>query len=338
MAYSGEVLRRARLRLEQAKADREAENQQHKRLAYEKVPRLAEIDRELRLSMAQVARTVFQQGLDPQGEFDRIRRENQALQREREWLIEDNFEEGYLDDTPICTICGGSGYVGSRMCECLRELCRQEQRRELTLLTGAGQETFAHFRLDCYPDRFDPHLGASPRDVMALTLATCKRYAQSFTTKSPSLLFNGNPGLGKTFLSTCIARAVVDGGHSVIYVTAGQFFAVMDKARFQGDPEAQTQTERYKSCDLLILDDLGSELVTAPVQSALYTIVNDRLLAGLPTIISSNLQSVEFSNRYGPATASRLLGSYRQVTFVGQDIRLMKATGGPGCPGGQTRD
>ena len=140
MAYSGEVLRRARLRLEQAKADREAENQQHKRLAYEKVPRLAEIDRELRLSMAQVARTVFQQGLDPQGEFDRIRRENQALQREREWLIEDNFEEGYLDDTPICTICGGSGYVGSRMCECLRELCRQEQRRDLVAdrLSRAG--------------------------------------------------------------------------------------------------------------------------------------------------------------------------------------------------------
>lgn len=330
MAYSGEVLRRARLRLEQAKADREAENEEHRRIAYEKVPRLAEIDRALRLSMAQAARTVFQQGLDAREEFDRVRRENQALQREREWLIEDNFEEGYLDDAPICSICGGTGYVGSRMCECLRELCRQEQRRELTILTGAGQETFANFRLDYYPDRYDPHLGASPRDIMALTLATCRRYAQSFSTKSPSLLFNGNPGLGKTFLSTCIARSVVDGGHSVIYMTAGQFFAMMDRARFQADPEAQAQAERCKRCDLLILDDLGSELVTAPVQTALYAIINDRLLGNVPTIVSSNLQSGELSNRYGPATASRLLGSFRQVTFVGQDIRLLKATGE--CP------
>lgn len=102
-------------------------------------PGLAEIDRALRLTMAQAAQTVFQQGGDPQAEFARIRQENQALQREREWLVEDNFEEGFLDDAPVCTVCGGSGYVGARMCECLRELCRQEQKKELTLLTGAAR-------------------------------------------------------------------------------------------------------------------------------------------------------------------------------------------------------
>ena len=125
MAYSGEVLRRARERLAQARSEREAENAEHLRRAYRQVPRLAEIDRALRLTMAQAARTVFQQGGQAQAEFDRIRQENRALQAEREWLIEDNFEEGFLDDAPVCAVCGGTGYVGSQMCECLRELCRQ---------------------------------------------------------------------------------------------------------------------------------------------------------------------------------------------------------------------
>lgn len=327
MGYSGEVLRRARERLAQARSEREMENAQHLRQAYEKVPRLAEIDRALRLTMAKAAQTVFQEGEDPQETFARIRRENQELQREREWLIEDNFEEGYLDDTPVCTICGGTGYVGSTMCECLRELCRQEQRKELTVLTGAGQESFGNFKLEYYSDRFDPNLGASPRDVMALTYATCKRYAQSFSTKSGNLLLNGNPGLGKTFLSACIARSVSDSGYSVIYETAVHLFSVMEKARFSPDEEAQNQAERFKVSDLLIIDDLGSELVTPFIQSALYSVINDRMLKNLPTIVSSNLQSGEFSQRYGPAIASRLLGSYRQVAFVGQDIRIIKNRG-----------
>lgn len=327
MAYTGEVLRRAKLRLEQAKSDREAENAQHLRQAYAQVPRLAEIDRELRLTMVKAAQTVFQEGLDVQAEFQRIRQENQSLQQERQWLIEDNFEEGYLDDSPICPHCGGSGYVGSMMCECLRELCRQEQRKELTVLTGAAQETFSSFRLEYYPERFDPNLGASPREIMALTFATCRKYAQSFSLKSGNLLLNGNPGLGKTFLSACIARSVSDSGYSVVYETAARLFGLLEKARFTGDAEAQSQAARFTACELLIIDDLGSELVTPFVQSALYGVINDRMLAGLPTIVSSNLQSEEFSQRYGPAVASRLLGSFRQVTFVGQDIRLIKNRG-----------
>ena len=197
MAYTGEVLRRARERLAQAKAERESENAEHLRRAYRQVPRLAEIDRALRLTMARAAQTVFQQGGDPQAEFARNRQENQDLQREREWLIEDNFEEGFLEDAPVCTVCGGSGYVGAQMCECLRELCRQEQKKELTLLTGAARETFEGFRLSYYSDQIDPNLGVSPRAVMAGTLQTCRRYAQSFTMKSGNLLLNGNPGLGR---------------------------------------------------------------------------------------------------------------------------------------------
>lgn len=327
MAYSGEVLRRARERLAQARSERESENQEHLRQAYRQVPRLAEIDRALRLTMAKAAQSVFQSGGDAQEAFDRVRKENQALQRERQWLVEDNFEEGFLDDAPICALCGGSGYVGSQMCECLRELCRQEQRKELTVLTGAASETFSSFRLDYYDDQFDGNLGASPRAVMALTLQTCKRYAQSFTRKSANLLMSGNPGLGKTFLSVCIARAVADGGYSVVYETAVHLFSALEEAKFSGNEEARHRAEKYTACDLLIIDDLGSEMVTPFIQSALYTVINDRLLGGMPAVVSTNLQPKELSTRYGPAIASRLQGSYRQVAFVGQDIRLRKAKG-----------
>ena len=324
MAYTGEVLRRARERLAQAKAEREAENAEHLRRAYRQVPRLAEIDRALRLTMAQAAQTVFQQGGDPQAEFARIRQENQALQREREWLVEDNFEEGFLDDAPVCTVCGGSGYVGARMCECLRELCRQEQKKELTLLTGAARETFEGFRLSYYSDQVDPNLGVSPRAVMTGTLQTCRRYAQSFTLKSGNLLLNGNPGLGKTFLSACIARTVADGGYSVVYETAVHLFSCLEEAKFTDSQEAKRQAEKYTACDLLIVDDLGTEMVTAFVQSALYRIVNTRLMEKKSTILNTNLTPGELGRRYSPQIASRIEGEYQILPFLGEDIRKLK--------------
>ena len=327
MAYAPEVLRRARERLAQAKAEREEENAQHLRQAYRQVPRLAEIDRALRLTMAKTAQLVFQEGLDPKTEFDRIRRENLSLQREREWLIEDNFEEGYLDDAPICTICGGSGYVGSQMCECLRELCRQEQRKELTVLTGASQESFSGFCLDYYDGRFDPNLGASPRDIMSMTLHTCKRYAQSFSPKSGNLLLNGNPGLGKTFLSACIARTVADRGFSVAYESAPHLFTKLEKNRFNPDEESRAQAQKLQACDLLFMDDLGTELPGNFVTAALYSLVNDRLLAGKPMVVSTNLNVDEIARRYSPQIASRLQGSFQRLTFVGEDIRILKNRG-----------
>ena len=127
MAYSIEVIRRARQRLAQAKADRESENQEHLDRAYSMVPRLQQIDRQLQLTMAQAAQAVFVQGGDVEEAMNWAKEANLSLQQERAALIEENFEEGFLDDTPLCERCGGSGYVGSTMCECLRELCRQEQ-------------------------------------------------------------------------------------------------------------------------------------------------------------------------------------------------------------------
>ena len=254
------------------------------------------------------------------------REKNLALQLERQELMAANFEEGYLDDAPICDRCGGTGYMGSQMCECLTELCRQEQKKELTFLS-AGQERFDQFRLDYYPDRIDPKLGVNIRTLMEKTFQTCKRYAQTFSEKSPNLLFSGDTGLGKTFLSACIARTVADSGHSVVYESAGHLFSKLERAKFEGSEEARQEAAKYTACDLLIVDDLGTEMGGQFTTSALYTLVNDRLLEHKPTIISTNLTVEDLSRRYSSQIVSRLRGSYLRVPFLGDDIRVKKNWG-----------
>ena len=326
MGYSAEVMQRARARLAAAKADRESENQQHLAEAYERVPRLREIDRQLRMTMAMAAQAVFASGGDVENAMEEAKNKNLSLQREREALVRMYFEEGFLDDSPICSRCGGSGYVGASMCECLAELCRQEQKKELTFL-NVGRETFDQFRLDYYPDRIDREWGVNIRTIMEKTYQTCRKYAYGFTEKSGNLLFSGDTGLGKTFLSACIARTVADRGYSVVYESAGHLFSKLERAKFSGDEDAREEVKKYNECDLLIVDDLGTEMPGQFTTAALYALVNDRLLAGKPMIISTNLNTEDLSRRYSSQIASRLRGSFTRVAFLGDDIRVKKNWG-----------
>lgn len=326
MAYSKEVLRRARLRLESAKADRESENRQRLQKAYEQLPRLKEIDLQLRRSMTLAAQTVFSQGGDARLAMEEVRNANLALQQERKALADAHFEPGYLDEEPICSKCGGSGYIGSAMCSCLSELCRQEQKKELSLLISNDAD-FNAFRLDYYPDQIDRQMGISPRALMEMNLNACRKYAYSFGEGSGNLLFSGGTGLGKTFLSACIASIVADRGYSVVYESAHNLFSKLEKDRFHPDQESRAQVAKIADCDLLILDDLGTELPGTFVTSALYTLINDRLLSQKPMIISTNFGVDELAKRYSPQTASRLKGNFQVRVFVGEDIRVMKNRG-----------
>lgn len=321
MAYSEQVLRRARARLEQARAERERENEAHRQLAYERYPRLAEIDRELRHSMIQLASVALRRDADTT--IQQIRDRNLALQRERAWILEAaEFGDDYLDEVPVCSKCGGTGYQGSQMCSCLRELCRQEQKKELTSLLGTGRESFENFRLDVYPDTFDPRLGVSPRALMRSNLDDCKRFAATFAHGSGSLLFSGATGLGKTLLSACIARQVADRGYSVVYETAIRLFSDFETEKFGADSEENRGlTRKYLDCDLLIIDDLGTEMTTQFTVSALYHIVNTRMMDGRSTIISTNLLPEAIERRYSPQIASRIVGTYQILNFVGSDLR-----------------
>ncbi len=320
MAYSAQVLRRARARLEQAKLERERENEAHRAAAYERYPRLREIDRELQQGMAELAMAFLKK--DNETLLGALRARNEQLQAERTWLLEaGDFEEGYLDDAPVCAKCGGTGYDGSQMCSCLRELCRQEQKKELTNLLGSGRESFDTFRLDVYSDAYDPKLGTSPRELMHSNLNICKKYAAGFSCASGSLLFSGATGLGKTFLSACIARQVADRGFSVMYETAIRLFGDFETEKFGAQNADGALTRKYFECDLLIIDDLGTEMTTQFTVSALYSVLNTRMMEGKPILISTNLLPDALETRYSPQIASRIVGTFRLIKFAGSDLR-----------------
>lgn len=323
MAYTNTVLDRARARLRQENERKRAEYEEHLAQAYRLRPRLKEIDRALRGTAAQLAMLVFRREGDPQEELAQLRAENEALQNERQWILDEaELPDDYLDDSPVCSLCGGTGYVGSRMCECLRELCRQEQKRELASLLPTGRERFENFSLELYPDRFYPNYGTTARTLMQKNLNFCRKYAAEFQPGARSLLFSGATGLGKTFLSACVARQVAEGGHSVVYVTAGKLFADYEAVKFE---RAEAEILRdYRDCDLLIIDDLGTEMTTEFVKAALYEVVNTRLLGQKTSLISTNLDENNLEARYGGQIASRLVGSYRVIYFLGDDIRRMK--------------
>ena len=320
MAYANEVLDRARARLAEEGRKKHAEYEEHLAKAYALRPRLREIDRALRSTAAEAVAACFARGSDPRPVIERLKQESLKLQDERQWILDEaELGDDYLDDSPVCAVCGGTGYVGAQMCECLHELCRQEQKRELAALLPTGKERFENFSLSYYPDRYYPAIGTTARSLMQRNLNSCRRYAHDFHPGTKSLLFSGATGLGKTFLSACIARQVADGGHSVVYVSAAKLFADYEAVRF--DRAEADSIRKYEDCDLLILDDLGTEMTTQFTVSALYEVVNGRLLAQKATLISTNLDAADLESRYKGQVASRLLGCYQLVYFVGDDIR-----------------
>ncbi len=320
MPYSSEVIGRARQRLESEKTDKRSRYYAHLEQAYREVPELRQIDMAMKQNVAQAVQSAFSEG--PQ-RITLAKNENEALQRQWDALVAQHFPKGFLDETPYCSHCGGLGYVGKQMCSCLQELCRQEQMREVANLT-CGQGSFADFRLDYYADRIDPEIGVSPRMLMEQNLRIAKRFAQQF---AGNLLLVGGTGLGKTFLSSCIATAVTQRGHSVTYESASRLFSNMEKNRFSPDEKTQEICRRYEECDLLIIDDLGTELPGNFVTAALYSLVNDRLLYGKPMVISTNLTIDEIRARYSPQIASRLQGDFQGLIFFGEDIRVLKNRG-----------
>ena len=330
MGYEASVLRRATKRLEEARRAREAAQDRLRGEIYAKLPRAAAIDRELRQTIVHIISASLRDGGDPAPALGEVREKNLALQRERAGLLEAHgYPADALDDKPACPRCGDTGWVGASMCACLKKLCAQEQIAELSKLLDLGEQSFDTFSLDLYSPLPWPGEELSPRENMEFILEVCSNYARKFGKfYFRNLFLTGAPGLGKTFLSACIARTVAEKGFSVVYDTAVNIFSRFEEQKFARDREeageARDETRRYLGCDLLILDDLGSELTTPFVQSALYTLINSRLTADKGTVISSNLTMDQVRARYTPQIASRLEGEYRVLPFYGEDIRLLR--------------
>ena len=198
---------------------------------------------------------------------------------------------------------------------------------DFCILFSIEDQNFGKFNLGYYSTRMDPNMKDSPRENMEDNLYECKKYAKEFGESSPNLLMYGSTGLGKTFLSTCIADAVSARGFSVAYDTAINIIAAYETIKFgTGDGAAAAErAARYERADLLIIDDMGTEMGTAFTVSALYNLINNRLMAHRPMIVNTNLLPDELKKRYSPAVASRLLGEFKQLRFFGDDIRMLKS-------------
>ena len=326
MAYEQTVLQRANARLLRRREIRERKRYDLEQEVYRKDPRIRELDKAIRANMLGLYDLAFfGKPVSPDGaEIAAIRAKNESLQQERAALLKNlGLAADALDDKPVCPHCLDSGWQGQEMCECLKKLCAEEQMKGLTaLLNLTDEQAFDKLRLDVYSDQLWNGRKMSPRENMSFVVKACESFAREFPNFIfKNLLLSGGTGLGKTFLSGCVAREVSRRGFSVVYDTALNVFAAFETRKFTRDMgeerQAKDDTHRYLNCDLLILDDLGSELTTPMVQTALYELINSRMQADRRTIISTNLSMDHIADRYTPQIASRIGGLYRELTFYG---------------------
>lgn len=320
MALDGKLLARARENLENIHADNVAEHYLRQEKIYSRIPEIERIDTRLRTQMAELVGLTLRGGAELNAAIKALEDESLALQKKKaELLVERGYEMDYLDDIFSCKTCRDTGYFGGKMCSCLKALYNAEVTRELGTLLKNSDECFEKFDLSLYGDA---------RESMEIVYNTCREYANSFSERSMNLMFQGGTGLGKTFLSACIARVVAGNGHSVCYDTASSALEAFETKKFSRDAQtaenAAVKVERMLDCELMILDDLGTEMPTPMSVSALYTLINTRLVNGRKTVISTNLTDAELSKRYNPQICSRLEGEFTKLPFFGSDIRLTK--------------
>lgn len=328
MPYDGKLLAKARQALDGVREQNRAEERRRKQTLYSEIPELERIDAEMRAQMAELVRLTVSRRADIKERIDELRASNLALQkRKAELLKRAGYPADYLGEIYSCPKCRDTGIYEGSVCSCLDRLYNAELTRELGTLMRRGDESFERFDLSLYPAEPDES-GVSAREKMRLVYDVCRRFSDNFSPASPNLLMQGGTGLGKTYLSACIARVVSGKGFSVCYDSASAALEAFERAKFLRDSEdgedAATRVRRMQDCDLMILDDLGTELLTPMSQSALYTLINTRLINGRKTIISTNLTSDGIQIRYSPQISSRLLGEFISLPFFGRDIRQLK--------------
>ena len=266
-------------------------------------------------------------GGDVRSQLETLRDKNLTLQKELADIIKSfGFPENYLEPWYKCPDCKDRGDIDGKMCSCMKKLLRQISYDRLNRISPLELCDFDSFSLEYYPKTPKDSSGRSPYDIMKRVLAVCRGYARDFTPMSKSLLFQGAPGLGKTHLSLAIAREVIDKGYGVVYVSAPALINKLAKESFdygsKSDdiPTVQTLSE----CDLLIIDDLGTEFGTRFSVSSVYNIINTRVIMSKPTIISTNLTFKELEETYNSRIISRMIGTLHRVVFTGSDVRQLK--------------
>ena len=315
MAYRKEILHKVRQDYNQKRNRALGEAAERLAALHEKYPDLAAIDSALAKTGMSLVKEIVKGSEGINERVAAVRLENERLQKDRaEMLVFYGFSPDYTDVKYECTQCQDTGFCGVEPCLCYKKALAKEALAYAGLARLAERQSFDTFDLKYYQ--------GDNRAMMEKVLAFCKRYAESFHEKADSLLLIGNTGLGKTHLSTSIAVAVVEKGYEAVYTSAPNLFSALEAEKF--GREAQLTMQEVLDAEFLLIDDLGTENPSNLNNNFLYNIVNTRLITGKPTLINTNLMPADLMKRYTDRLASRLLGEYAVMRFVGSDIRMQK--------------
>ncbi len=256
--------------------------------------------------------------------------ETDKFDKLKEFCIEKNNRKRELMDVfgvkkpgYICNECEDSGYKNGSLCKCITNIAKSIAFSDMSSRMPISESGFDNFCLNYYSDEADES-GAVPRKRAASILKLCKDFAENFSRDSRSLLFMGDAGLGKTHLSLAIVSAVSAKGFGVVYGSAQNLFGAAEKEHFSFSGETSA-LDSLLNCDLLVIDDLGTEFYSSYTASLFYNVINSRLLSRRPTVINTNLTFDELEKRYSARITSRFIGSYDMKKFIGNDIRQIKA-------------
>lgn len=255
-----------------------------------------------------------------------LRAQNEKLSAQKESvLVAHGYPADYLTPVYVCPDCKDTGSIGDERCHCFKQAVVDLLYAQSNISSIIKEENFDHFSFDYYNDTVvDPKTKLTPRQNMKRNYDIAHSFVNNFDSEFQNLLLYGAPGLGKTFLSHCIAKELLGTAHTVLYLTAYELFDILGKSFREDDKDSAASSEHILDCDLLIIDDLGTELATAFTMSRLSLCINERFLNRRSTIISTNFGVQELANQYGERNFSRIFSSYTPLVFFGEDIRLKK--------------
>ena len=295
---------------------------------YAAVPRIMEIDDSI--SKMGLECTSYSLGLDADSQREYLEAMEQKIAQLKEekvsLLKEHGYPADYLDIRYECRHCKDTGYIGHKKCACFKQRLISGAYRQSNLGSVLSRENFGTFDIDLFSDQRVKGYSKTPKQNMLDILSRCESFVHNFDhDNGDNLLFYGSNGLGKTFMCNCIAKKLLDKGKPVLYLTAFKLFKVLEEYRFRPSESrmARDQLDFILTCDLLIIDDLGTELTNSFTTSELFNIINTRLLERKKTIISTNLQPGELLETYGQRVFSRISAHYRALEFYGRDLRMM---------------
>ena len=262
------------------------------------------------------------------GVLDRLKEDLRDLREQKALIIRAaGYPDDYLELHYRCPDCRDTGLVDGRKCHCFLQAQMKLLHAQSNLEDVLERENFKALSYEYYDDtEILPQLGITNAAYMRRVVAGCKEFVRVFDKKHDNLLFTGSTGVGKTFLTNCIARELMDDFHSVIYLTASDLFDVFSRNKFDYD-NAEDMKDMYRfilDCDLLIIDDLGTELNNSFTSSQLFYCINERMNMSRSTIISTNLTLARLRDSYTDRVTSRIMSGYKIIPLYGGDIRLLK--------------